>query len=114
MIALEHGKPLIFGKERNRGIRLRNFEPEVVSIGQEGVNEADLLVHDEQAHEPALAYLLSRMNYPDFPVPVGVFYKAERPCLEDIVEKQGNQATASLGAGSLKRLLNSGATWTVT
>ena len=114
MIALEHGKPLIFGKERGRGIRLRNFEPEVVSIGPDGVGEADLLVHDEQAHEPALAYLLSRMTYPDFPVPVGVFYKADRPCLEDVIEKQATQATASLGAGSLKRLLNSGATWTVT
>ena len=114
MLVLEHGKPLVFGKERNRGIRLSHHDTEVGTIGQNGVAEADLLVHDEQAKEPALAYLLSRMTYPDFPVPVGVFYRAERPCLEDIVEKQGNQATASLGAGSLKRLLNSGATWTVT
>jgi 2-oxoglutarate/2-oxoacid ferredoxin oxidoreductase subunit beta len=113
MIVLEHGKPLVFGKERNRGIRLRNYEPEVVTLGQDGITEADLLVHHEEATEPALAYLLSRMTYPEFPVPVGVFYTAQRPCLEDTLEKQSTQATASLGAGSLERLLKSGATWTV-
>jgi 2-oxoglutarate ferredoxin oxidoreductase subunit beta len=114
MIALEHGKPLVFGKDRNKGIRLRNFDTEVVTLGENGVTEKDLLIHDENAQEPALAYLLSRMTYPDFPVPVGVFYRAERPCLEDTVEKQSNQATASMGAGSLKRLLTSEGTWTVT
>src|SRR6266436_6525970 len=113
MLVLEHGKPLVFGKERNRGIRLRNYEPEVVTLGQDGISEADLLVHHEEATEPALAYLLSRMTYPEFPVPVGVFYTAQRPCLEDTLEKQSTQATASLGAGSLERLLKSGATWTV-
>jgi 2-oxoglutarate ferredoxin oxidoreductase subunit beta len=112
-VALEHGKPLIFGKERNRGVRLRNFEPEVVTVGMNGVTEGDLLVHDEQAKEPALAYLLSRMQYPEFPVPLGVFYTAERPQLEEIVEEQSTHAIAQLGAGSLERLLSSGETWTV-
>jgi 2-oxoglutarate/2-oxoacid ferredoxin oxidoreductase subunit beta len=114
MVMLEHGKPLLYGKERNRGIRLRGVEPEVVTVGEGGVTEGDLLVHDETAHEPTLAYLLTRMTYPDFPVPVGVFYRADRPQLEDLLEKQSIQATAKLGAGSLERLLNSGATWTVT
>jgi 2-oxoglutarate ferredoxin oxidoreductase subunit beta len=89
------------------------MHPEVVTIGQDGVTEADLLVHDETATEPTLAFLLSRLTYPDFPVPVGVFYSADRPCLEDGMETQSVQATAKLGAGSLERLLNSGSTWTV-
>jgi len=113
MVTLEHGQPLIFGKERNRGIRLEGLDPQVVTLGENGVVEGDLLVHKEDAHEPTLAYLLSRMTYPTYPVPVGVFYRAERPCLENLVEKQATQATASLGAGSLERLLHSGATWTV-
>ena len=113
MVALEHGKPLIFGKERNKGIRLRGWEPEVVTLGQEGVRETDLLVHDEKAHQPTLAYLLSRMHDPDFPVPIGVFYAVDRPILEDILEHQSTQATARLGAGNLDRLLNSGPTWKV-
>src|SRR5262249_32927403 len=111
-VQLEHGKPLVFGKDRSKGIRLRGVHPEVVTIGADGVREQDLLVHDETAQEPTLAYLLSRMTYPDYPVPVGVFYSAERPRLEEIVEQQGIQATARFGAGSLDRLLNAGATWT--
>ncbi len=114
MIMLEHGKPLVFGKERNRGIRLRGVHPEVVTIGENGVQESDLLVHDESAQEPTLAYLLTRMNYPDYPVPAGVFYRADRPRFEEIVEQQSIQATARLGAGSIDRLLGSGPTWKVT
>ena len=113
MIALEHGQPMVFGKSGDRGIRLNGLHPEVVTLGQDGVTEKDLMVHDESPKEPTLAYLLSRLMYPDYPVPVGVFYSAERPTLEDALETQSVQATARLGAGSLERLLKSGATWTV-
>ena len=47
MLVLEHGKPMIFGKDRDKGIRLNGLHPEVVTIGENGVTEADLLVHDE-------------------------------------------------------------------
>ena len=114
MIALEHGQPLVFGKSRDKGIRLKGLHPEVVTLGPGGAAEAGLLVHDESPQEPTLAYLLSRMNHPDYPVPVGVFYSADRPRLEELVESQANQATAKMGAGSLERLLKSGPTWTVT
>ena len=72
MLVLEHGKPMIFGKDRDKGIRLRGLHPEVVTIGENGVTEADLLVHDETAEDPYLALMLSRMFWPEFPVPVGV------------------------------------------
>src|SRR2546426_11734234 len=62
MVQLEHGRPLIFGKDRNRGIRLRGVHPEAVTLGENGVTESDLLVHNETALEPTLAYLLTRMN----------------------------------------------------
>jgi len=113
MLVLEHGKPMIFGKKRDRGIRLNGLEPEVVTIGENGVTERDILVHDERAKEQTLAYLLTSLHYPEFPVPTGVFHSADRPALEDVVDRQGIQATAAMGAGSLDRLLNSGATWTV-
>ena len=112
-LVLEDGMPLIFGKDRDRGVRLRGVDPEVVTIGENGVTTQDLLVHDEKAKEPTLAFLLSRLNYPDFPVPLGVFYSAQRPCLEESIETQSVQAKAKLGAGSLERLLNAGSTWTV-
>src|SRR4029079_13851007 len=64
MLVLEHGQPMIFGKERDKGIRLRGLHPEVVTIGQAGVTEDDLLVHDAHADDPYLALILSRMFWP--------------------------------------------------
>ena len=65
VLELEHGKPLIFGKDRNKGIRLNGLEPEVVELGK-GISDDDLLFHDEKAAEPSLAYLLSRMRFRNF------------------------------------------------
>ena len=66
MLVLQHGEPMIFGKDRDRGIRLRGLQPEVVQLG-DGVTEADLLVHDEAAPDPYLAFMLSRMWWPGLP-----------------------------------------------
>ena len=66
MLFLEHGKPMIFGKERNKGIRINGLKPEVVEIGVDGITEADLLVHDETREDPTIAFMLSRMSYPEY------------------------------------------------
>src|SRR5262249_9089611 len=87
VLYLDHGKPLIFGKDRNKGIRLNGLDPEVVSLGN-GVAVDDLLHHDEKADEPSLAYLLSRMVYPRFPECFGVFRAVERPIYDDLLNKQ--------------------------
>jgi 2-oxoglutarate/2-oxoacid ferredoxin oxidoreductase subunit beta len=113
MLFLEHGHPMIFGKNRNKGIRLKGLDPEVVTLGEAGVSEKDLLVHDENAPEPTLAYLLSRMNHPEFPVPVGVFYSAQRPTLEEILEEQGKEVTRRRGPGDIEKLIRGAETWTV-
>ncbi len=68
---LEHGKPMIFGKDRNKGIRLNGITPEVVEIGKDCAID-DLLIHDEKAEQPTLSYLLSRMVHPEFPECIGV------------------------------------------
>jgi 2-oxoglutarate ferredoxin oxidoreductase subunit beta len=112
VIELEHGKPLLFGKERNKGIRLKGLDPEMVTLGR-GVSEDDLLVHDERAEEPSLAYLLSRMHYPQFPEPIGVFRALERPTYEDLLNDQVAEAVAKAGRGDLEALLNDGETWVV-
>src|SRR5437763_1563903 len=77
-LELEHGKPLIFGKNRDKGIRLNVMTPEIVELGK-GIKEDDLLFHDEKAMEPSLAYLLSRMKHPNFPEPIGVFREVDKP-----------------------------------
>ena len=112
IIELEHGKPLIFGKNRDKGIRLNGLEPEVVEMGK-GITEDDLLFHDEKAAEPSLAYLLSRMRYPEFPEPIGVFRAVDRPRYDEELNKQINQARQDKGPADLEALLNSGETWTV-
>ncbi len=111
-IYLEHGKPLIFGKNRDKGIRLNGMDPEIVQLGN-GIKEDDLLFHDEKAAEPTLAYMLSRMRYPDFPEPMGVFRCVDAPIYEDELVKQEQQAIAKKGVGKIEDLLNSGDTWIV-
>jgi len=113
MLVLEHGKPLIFGKERDKGIRLRGLHPEVVTIGEDGVTEDDLLVHDQYAEDPYEALILSRMFWPEYPVPVGVFREVERPTHSDLIDAQIDQAKTKSGEGDLSEVLLSGEIWTV-
>jgi 2-oxoglutarate ferredoxin oxidoreductase subunit beta len=112
-LVLEHGQPLLFGKERNRGIRLHGLHPEVVTLGEHGITEADILRHDEHEPEPNLAFALSRLDYPDFPVPVGVFRAIEKPTYDQMLEDQRIAALARHGEGDLEALFNSGDTWVV-
>jgi 2-oxoglutarate ferredoxin oxidoreductase subunit beta len=112
MLFLEDGKPMVFGKGRDKGIRLRGLTPEVVQLGG-GVTEEDLLVHDETAEDPYLAFILAHMWWPEFPVPVGVFRQIQRPTHDALMTEQIEQAIAHRGAGDLRKALNSGETWTV-
>ncbi|HMO86829.1 MAG TPA: 2-oxoacid:ferredoxin oxidoreductase subunit beta [Lacipirellulaceae bacterium] len=112
-LELQHGKPLIFGKDRNKGIRLNGMDPEVVELGK-GINEDDLLFHDEKAPEPSLAYLLSRMRWEDgFPEPIGVFRAVGAPKYDELINQQISESIAKRGKGDLEALFNSGDTWTV-
>ena len=113
VIELEHGKPLIFGKNRSKGIRLNGMEPEVVELGK-GVTEDDLLFHDEKSPEPSLAYLLSRMRHPEFPEPIGIYRAVDRPKYDEELNKQVERAREKKGRGELKELLETSDTWTVT
>jgi 2-oxoglutarate ferredoxin oxidoreductase subunit beta len=110
-IYLEHGKPLTFGKDAAKGIRLHGLNPEVVDL--KTVPADDLLVHDEKAAEPSLAFLLSRMRYPEFPEPLGVFRAVEQARYGDLVRKQNEAAVAKLGKGDLQHLITGDETWTV-
>ncbi|MGO8748006.1 MAG: 2-oxoacid:ferredoxin oxidoreductase subunit beta [Thermoguttaceae bacterium] len=111
-LELEHGKPLVFGTNRDKGIRLNGMEPEVVALGG-NVTEKDLLVHNEKAVQPSLAYLLSRMHYPEFPEPIGVFRAVDRPTYDELLNAQVRNAIRTQGAGDLDKLFSSGDTWEV-
>jgi 2-oxoglutarate/2-oxoacid ferredoxin oxidoreductase subunit beta len=113
VIALEHGQPLVFGKSRDKGIRMNGLNLEVVALGN-GVSEKDLIVHDEKHPNPAYAFLLSRMEgQPGFPTPIGVLRAVEAPRYEDDVKAQIQGIVAKRGAGDLAALLKSGDVWDV-
>jgi 2-oxoglutarate ferredoxin oxidoreductase subunit beta len=107
-VMLEHGKPLVFGKGRTHGLRLNGLKLETVKLGEDGVSESDLLVHDETDLD--LANLLSRLEEP---LPMGVIRAVEWPPFEEQTKRQSEDAKAKLGEGDLAKLLASGETWTV-
>jgi 2-oxoglutarate ferredoxin oxidoreductase subunit beta len=115
VVQLEHGKPLIYGKNRDKGIRLNGMELEVVHLGNgNGLTENDVLVHDEHHTNPAYAYLLAQMEEkPGFPTPIGVLRSWNRDRYEDVMSKQIQDVIAKRGPGDLSKLLNAGDTWEV-
>ena len=112
-VVLEHGKPMIFGNQKNKGIRIKAMHPEVVTLGDNGVTEADLVVHDEREAHGGLAFFLSQFEAPNFPVPLGVFRDMEAPSYEDLNRQLIETAYEKKGHGDLAGLLNSGETWTI-
>jgi 2-oxoglutarate ferredoxin oxidoreductase subunit beta len=112
VVFLEHGKPLVFGKEREKGIRLNGFTPEVVSLKDGKYSINDLLVHNE--HDTTLSFILADMTYkPNLPRPVGIFLAVSRLVYEEELERQIAVAREKRGVGDFKKLLHSGDTWVV-
>jgi 2-oxoglutarate ferredoxin oxidoreductase subunit beta len=108
VLLLEHGKPLLFGKNRDKGLRLgAGGRLEVVSLGN-GISESDILVHDEQNR--ALAYMLAHLENP---TPIGVFHAEIRPAYEDAMARQIAVARQKQGDGDINALFSRGESWTV-
>ena len=119
ILYLEHGKPMVFGKDKNKGIRLNGLKPEVVTIGKDCQID-DLLTHDENAEEPTLAYLLSRFRHDQstgatnpFPEPVGVFRNVKKPSYEEMLSDRIQTAVSKKGPGKIEDLFKAEDVWTV-
>lgn len=111
MIYLEDQKPLVFGAQKDKAIRLRGLQPEVVKLAD--VDEKELIIHNESDPEPNYAYLLTQMQYPDMPEPFGVFRFIEKPAYDDVMEAQIREVQKKRGRGTLKELIYGADTWTV-
>ncbi|HEY5616142.1 MAG TPA: 2-oxoacid:ferredoxin oxidoreductase subunit beta [Bacteroidota bacterium] len=112
VVFIEHGKPLVFGKEHDKGIRLNGFTPEVVSLKDGKYSVDDLLVHDEK--DTTLSFILADMTYKShLPRPVGIFLAIDRPVYEEEMTRQIQFAKQKRGEGDMTKLLNSGETWVV-
>jgi 2-oxoglutarate ferredoxin oxidoreductase subunit beta len=108
---LEHGLPLLYGKNREKGLRLKpgKLELEVVTVGQDGVTLDDILVHDEK--NVVMAQMLAGLAAPEFPVALGVLYC--NPASTYDAEVYAQIAAAGPAKGDLNALLRLGRTWKV-
>ena len=107
-IYLKHGEPMIFGKEKDKGLILDGIKLKVVKIGENGITKDDILVHD--AHEPddTLHYMLARMNLPEFPLALGVIRAHKTEVYDHMLDEQVQLAKEHSKVKSLNDLLNSG------
>ena len=114
VIFLEHNQPMVFGKEKNKGIKLDGLNPVVVDIGDGRFSINDLWVHDEFDKNSFRAHIISEFTEMDgFPTPVGVLQQVTKPTYEEDLHKQLEDAKKSKGEGNLRKLLFSGNMWDV-
>jgi len=109
---LEHGKPMLFGKDNERGIRMNGTRLEVVQLG-DGLTADDCLVWDETQPDPTLAFMVAQMRPPKFPTPLGVLRSVDTLPYEQAVAQQIETAIDTQGQGTLEELVYSGELWTV-
>jgi 2-oxoglutarate ferredoxin oxidoreductase subunit beta len=115
VLQLEHGQPMIFGKNRDKGIRRKSDgDFEVVQLAN-GITASDLIVHDAHHPLPSYAFQLSHMEgRSNFPTPIGVFRAwGDVPRYEDVMNEQVRAVIAKRGPGDLAKLLRAGDTWEV-
>jgi 2-oxoglutarate ferredoxin oxidoreductase subunit beta len=112
LILLEHGKPLLFGKNHEKAIRKRHLHMEV---GPADLNDpqAQIVVHDEKSPDSTLAYMLGHMRWPEYPEAIGVFRAIERPTYDGQLIDQIKQAQGGKGPGNLHDLIFAGERWKI-
>lgn len=115
-VFLEHGQPLLFGDQHEKGIHLNEGSPKVVDLNEENIGTDELWVHDEK--DQTKANMLARifddpMQAGNLPRPFGVFYAEDRRTYEDAMSMKIRDAFNKQGAGSLDDLLQGEHTWTV-
>ncbi|MFT3702229.1 MAG: 2-oxoacid:ferredoxin oxidoreductase subunit beta [Agriterribacter sp.] len=112
---LEQGKPLVFGANKNKGIKLDGFRPVIVELGS-GATQDDLWIHDERDFYKA-QILVRMFDDPtlenSLPRPFGVFYETSRACYEDVMSMQLEEVMAAKGKGNLDKLLRGNEVWTI-
>ena len=113
-ITLRHGEKMLFGAQRNKGLVFENMKLKVVTLGEEGYTEADVLTHDAHETDTTLHNMLAAMKYPDFPVALGVIRNVDDAVVYDQgVARQVEEVKASSKIRCMDDLLHSGNTWEV-
>ncbi len=112
-ILLQHGEPLIWGNNRDKGFRFNGFDLEAVNLDDPSVDENDLVRHDAHASDPTLALKLAILDFGVSPYPLGIFRQVEEPVYEEAVWTLDRTIHSVQGASTIHDLLRAGETWTV-
>ena len=112
-IYLEHGKPMLFGVDKEYGLMQEGFGLKVVKLGENGVTEKDILVHDAHCMDNTLQLKLALMEGPDFPVALGVIRDVEAPTYDDAVNAQIEEVAAKKKYHNFQELLMTNDIWEV-
>ncbi len=112
-IVLKHGEKMLFGADKEKGLMLDGFKLKVVTLGEDGVTEADILTHDAKCEDKTLHTMLAAMKFPEYPVALGVIRSVEAPTYDSEVAKQVESAKEKMKIHTMEELLNSGETWTI-
>ncbi|MBR4648563.1 MAG: 2-oxoacid:ferredoxin oxidoreductase subunit beta, partial [Bacteroidaceae bacterium] len=112
-IYVEHGKPLIFGENNEFGLIQEGFGLKVVRLGENGITEKDILVHDAHCQDNTLQLKLAMMEGPDFPIALGVIRDVEAPTYDDSVTAQIEEVKNKKPYHSFAELLETNDIWTI-
>ena len=112
-IVLEHGKPMIFGKNKDKGIILNGLELQVVTIGENGITENDLLVHDAHMQNPTIHLALITMKAPEFPVAVGIIRDVTADTYNDLLIAQEKEQISKSSITCMDDLFMHGDTYEI-
>lgn len=114
ILYLEHDKPMVFGKDLDKGIKLDGAKPIIVDLTTGSFTKDDILVHDEFSAEPILAMILAHItDDPAFPTPIGVFRQIQKETYDGAIASQIDFVTEKRGKGDLKKALFGANTWEV-
>ncbi len=112
-LILKHGQPMIFGKNNDKGLILEGLKLRVVKIGENGISEKDIIVHDATEPNPGIQYMLANMRYPEFPVALGVIRAVEGITYDSAMTDQITEIKKTSKIKCMDDLLMGGSTWKV-
>jgi 2-oxoglutarate/2-oxoacid ferredoxin oxidoreductase subunit beta len=112
-IYLKHGEKMIFGKERNKGLVLDGLKIKVVTIGENGITENDILTHNAHEEDPTMAFLLTRMSLPTHPIAMGVIRAHKTMVYDEAMTQLIKDAKSKSSIKCMNDLVNSGNTFTL-
>ncbi len=112
-IILKHGQPMLFGKGNDKGLILEGLKLKVVKLGENGITEKDIVVHNALEPNPGIQYMLANMRWPEYPVALGVIRSVEGLTYDNSVQEQIREVKSKAKIKCVDDLLMSGSTWKV-